>query len=121
MYNIIRYRDVHGNCPVGDFVSDLDARTAKGNKSAGILLRKFIYCESLLKEVGTRAGKKFTKQIDGKLWRMRMDDYRIFFFMWENNNIVLLHTFYKDQNQIDEFEIAKAKREMDDWIRRHEQ
>lgn len=118
MYNVTWYKDIRGNCLVENFIKDLNAR-AGNDKSARNLLKKFIYCEALLKEVGTRAGKKFTKQISGKLWELRVDDRRVFFCMGKGNEIVLLHPFYKDQNRTFPLEINQAQSEMDDWVARN--
>jgi phage-related protein len=119
MYNIVLYKDAHGNCPMKDFMFSLDMR-AKSNKRAAVLLKKILYTMDLLKAGGTRCGEKFTKQVEGKLWELRPDDHRIFFFMWNGNNLVLLHSFRKTTKKTPSLEIAQAKREMNDWIMQHE-
>lgn len=118
MYKILLYEDNRGNCPISDFIAELDSR-ALTDKYARNLLKKFYYSVELLKKNGTRCGEKFTKQIDGKLWELRPDDHRVFFFLWEGNHIVLLHSFLKTTKKTPILEINKAKQEMQSWIDRY--
>jgi phage-related protein len=112
------YKDARGNSPVKNFIAELNEE-AKTSKRARNLLSKIVYTIDLLKLRGTRAGEKFTKQIDGKLWEVRPDDHRVFFFLWNGNHIVLLHVFRKETKKTPRQEIEQAKREMDDWCSRN--
>ena len=118
MYKILFYADARGNCPVENFMTAL-LENADTDKRARGLYKKLRYCIGLLEEGGTRVGEKFTKQIDGKLWELRPDDHRVFFFMWNGNHIVLLHIFRKEAKRTPEAEIEKAKREIEDWVSRY--
>ncbi|MFB6365179.1 type II toxin-antitoxin system RelE/ParE family toxin [Paenibacillus elgii] len=118
MYKIHFYEDARENCPFGNFIAELDQR-AETDKRAAQLLKKVYYCLEILKEGGTRAGEKFTKHIDGKLWELRPGDHRVFFFLWNGNYFVLLHTFRKETKKTPPEEIEKAKREMEDWVSRN--
>lgn len=118
MYEIVLYEDARGNCPMERFIAELE-EMATVDKPVRNLLKKIVYTVALLKNSGTRCGEKFTKQIDGKLWEMRPDDHRVFFFMWNGNHIVLLHSFRKTTKKTPELEIETAKREMEDWTKRH--
>lgn len=118
MYEILLYEDARGNCPFQEFLDDLDGK-AKTDKRARGLRKKINYCLGILSEGGTRAGERFTKQIDGKLWELRPDDHRVFFFLWSGNHIVLLHTFRKETKKTPVAEIEQAKREMEDWVKRN--
>ncbi|TVX92554.1 type II toxin-antitoxin system RelE/ParE family toxin [Paenibacillus agilis] len=118
MYKIMLYEDARGNCPMEDFMYELNKK-ASADKKARTLLKKVMYTVDLLKQNGTRSGEKFTKQIEGKLWEMRPDSHRVFFFVWNGNHIILLHTFRKEGRKTPVQEIKKAKHEMDDWMKRH--
>lgn len=118
MYEIVLYEDARGNCPMQSFIAELEGK-ASTDKNARNILKKLFYSVELLKNSGTRNGKKFTKQIDGKLWELRSDDHRVFFFMWNGNHIVLLHSFRKTTGKTPDLEIQKAKSEMDDWTKTH--
>ncbi|WP_240763220.1 type II toxin-antitoxin system RelE/ParE family toxin [Paenibacillus thalictri] len=83
------------------------------------MLKKIVYCLGILQAEGSRADEKFTKQIDGDLWELRVSDERVFFFLWDGNHIVLLHSFRKETNKTPKAEIEKAKREMADWRKRN--
>lgn len=118
MYKIILYEDARGNCPFLDFLNDLEIQAQSDKKAAG-LRKKINYCIDLIKFGGTRVGEKFTKQIDGKLWELRPDDHRVFFFMWNGNHIVLLHSFRKETQKTPQQEIEIALKEMKDWTSRN--
>ncbi|EJW13780.1 type II toxin-antitoxin system RelE/ParE family toxin [Paenibacillus alvei] len=118
MYDVVLYEDARGESPMDHFITVLNKK-AETDKKARILLKKVYYTIELLQYKGTRAGEKFTKQIDGKLWELRPDDHRVFFFLWNGNHIVLLHAFRKQGKKTPDLEIAKAQAEMNDWIERH--
>jgi len=118
MYRIELYEDARGNCPMQQSLAEMNER-AKTDKKARGQLKKFYYALELLKGVGTRAGVKFTKQIDGKLWELRPDEHRVFFFVWSDNRLILLHMFRKETQKTPTLEIEKAKREMQDWVERN--
>jgi len=120
MYEIIFYEDVHGNCPVGDLISKLD-KTAERNKDARIQLKQITFQIDLLKEIGTRCSSEYVKHIRGDIWELRPGDNRILLFSWENNKIVLLHSFRKTTNETPVRQIMKADREITDWVKRYGQ
>jgi len=116
MYDIVLYEDARGVCPVGDFLDELNQA---GDKRSRQLLKKIYYAVEILKQNGTRSGENFTKHINGDVWELRTDDHRVFFFLWNGNHIVLLHTFRKKTQKTPPLEIEAAEREMSDWINRH--
>ncbi len=118
MYEIIFYEDESGHCPIQLFLDDLNER-AKRDKDARNLFDKIQYCLDRLEVQGTRGGSKFTKQIEGKLWELRPDDHRIFFFGWNGKHMMLLHIFRKESQKTPPREIAIAEKRMEDWIRRY--
>ncbi|OXM82945.1 type II toxin-antitoxin system RelE/ParE family toxin [Paenibacillus rigui] len=118
MFKVIVYEDDQGYSPFEKFYNELDEK-ARTDKSARGLIKKLNYCIGILSEGGTRAGEKFTKHIQGKLWELRPDDHRVFFFLWNGNHIVLLHSFRKETKKTPKAEIEKAQRELEDWVSRH--
>ena len=115
-YEIIFYIDDKGQSPVKEFLNELKDQ-AKHNKISRQLLEKMYFNISMLERLGTRAGLPYTKHIEDKIWELRPKDYRILFFMWEENNIVLLSVFRKEKNKTPKREIIKAKNRMNDWIK----
>ncbi|SDX26064.1 type II toxin-antitoxin system RelE/ParE family toxin [Paenibacillus sp. CF384] len=82
MYQIRLYTDIHERSPFQDSLAELD-KAAASDKHARGFRKKINYCIEILRIGGTRAGEKFTKQIEEKLWELRIDDHRAFFFLSE--------------------------------------
>lgn len=114
-YEVIFYEDDRGRSPVKEFLDVLDAK-AKSSKQAKQLLSKIILYVEILEKSGTRSGLPYTKYIGNGIWELRPKDHRVFFFGWEGNKIVLLHTFRKDTQKTPQKEIEQAKKEMHDWL-----
>lgn len=113
-YEVIFYEDERGRSPVKDFLDELQAK-AKSNKEAKQLYKKFILYIEVLAKSGTRAGTPYTKHIGNGIWELRPKDHRVFFFGWEGNKLVLLHTFRKTTQKTPQQEVDKAIKEMADW------
>ena len=114
--SVIFYEDNRGFSSVDTFIDQLDEK-AKTSKSDLQLLKKVTYYIETLEQRGTRAGDPFTKFIDDGIWELRPGKYRIFFFIDENGDFVLLHQFLKKSKKTPSREIKKAKREREDWIK----
>ncbi|KEH91612.1 type II toxin-antitoxin system RelE/ParE family toxin [Clostridium novyi] len=115
MYNVILYVDIHGKCPIEEFILSLNSKSKK-NKIIRTELRQIRMYIDVLKQFGTRVGEEYTKHIQGDLWELRPGKNRILFFMGKHNEIVLLHSFRKKTNKMPKREIERAKRERDYWI-----
>lgn len=113
-YEVIFYEDERGRSPVKDFLDELQAK-AKSNKEAKQLYKKFILYIEVLAKSGTRSGTPYTKHIGNGIWELRPKDHRVFFFGWEGNKLVLLHTFRKTTQKTPQQEVDKAIKEMADW------
>ncbi|MGD7008787.1 type II toxin-antitoxin system RelE/ParE family toxin [Metabacillus sp. 84] len=70
----------------------------------------------ILQKSGSRSGLPYTKNIGNGIWELRPKDHRVFFFGWEGNKIVLLHTFRKQTQKTPQREIDQAEKEMADWL-----
>jgi len=63
-------------------------------------------------------GEPQTKNIGHGLWELRPGNNRILYFYFKNETYVLLHHFVKKTNRTPLGEIERARREMDDHIKR---
>lgn len=113
-YEVIFYEDDRGRSPVREFLADLDARAKKDKKAKQLLSKLVLYIE-VLERSGTRSGLPYTKSIGNGIWELRPNDHRVFFFVWDGNKIVLLHSFRKETKKTPAQEIERAERELADW------
>ena len=111
MYEIYFYRTRDGKEPVRDFMRELETRTDKASR---VTLGQFVKYIRYLREYGTRAGSKIVKHLDGEIWELRPDSYRVMFAAWYGGGFVLLHTFLKQTQKTPPREIARAKWELAD-------
>ena len=83
------YETESGKTPVANFIDSLD------RKSSAKVLRDL----DLLAEYAPDLHEPYTKHIEGAIWELRSklasNIYRIFYFIWQGNRIVLLHGFTK--------------------------
>ncbi|MGS0534389.1 type II toxin-antitoxin system RelE/ParE family toxin (plasmid) [Bacillus mycoides] len=114
-YDLIFFKDARGEYPVKQFLDDLQQQATK-DKQSSQLLKQTVHYFKVLRGSGTRSGEPFTKFIGDGIWELRPGNHRIFFFMWENNRIVLLHSFRKKTRKTPKREIEKAMDEKNDWL-----
>ncbi len=114
-YEVIFFEDNRGRSPVKDFLDELQLKATR-QKSAKQLLSKIVLYIEVLERTGSRSGLPYSKNIGNGIWELRPSDHRIFFFFWNGNHIVLLHSFRKTTAKTPQREIQKAEREMLDWI-----
>ena len=89
-------------------------------KDKRINLRKIQDYIKLLELRGLSLGEPFVKHIEGELWELRPIRNRIFFTLASGNRIILLHHFIKKTKKTPKNEIAKARRNLNDFKRREE-
>jgi phage-related protein len=118
MYNIIFYQDRNGKSEIFKFMKELDKK-ALTSKNERIMLKQLRLHINILESLGTRAGKPFVKYIQDDIWEIRPGNNRVLFFVWIDNNIVLLHHFRKKTNKTPKSEILKAINKMKDWKERN--
>ena len=109
MYEIHFYRDKAGRSPVRDFMQELESRT---DKESRVTLNRFVKHIQYLSDYGTRVSGKVVKHLDGEIWELRPDRYRVLFAAWDGKSFLLLHTFLKQTQKTPPREIAQAKREL---------
>ena len=107
------YSTKNGEEVVADYLSTLPSKD----------LAKVMRDIDLLSEYGTALHEPQTKHIDGAIWELRTkfstNIYRIFYFIRQNNKIILLHGFTKKTQKTPQREIDIAKKRMDDYQNRN--
>jgi len=105
MYDIIFYKDRHGNEPVKDFIIKL---SSKNDKDSRINTNKILEYIDYLRKHGHNARKPYAKRLDGDIWELRPIDNRILYATWEGNKFILLHHFRKETQKTPPREIKQA-------------
>ena len=110
-YRIKYYKNSQNNRePVGEFI---DSQNLK------IQQKIFVYLE-LLQENKGRLNYPYSSHIKDKIWELRVDFakncYRIFYFVFINREIILLHAFLKKTNKTPRKEIQRAINNYNDFI-----
>jgi len=110
-YQIEYYKNSHNNNePAKEFIIALPYKIRSKIFSYLILLR----------ESNGRLNYPYSSHIKDKIWELRIDFakncYRIFYFVFINKRIVLLHAFLKKTNKTPQQEIQKAINNYDDFI-----
>lgn len=112
MYSLVLYTTERGDSPIDEFLDGLDKKSRA--KVAAHL--------SLLEEQGPNLKRPYADIVRGKIRELRIhyssNQYRILFFFYVRDQIVLLHAFSKKSQQLKEKDIELSERRMEDWIRR---
>lgn len=114
-YEVIFYIDHRGRSPVKEFLDELQTRASTQKDARQLFSKIFLYIE-ILEKTGSRSGLPYTKYIGDGIWELRPSNYRIFFFIWNGNHIVLLHPFQKKTKKTPSRQIQQAKKEKNDWV-----
>ncbi|HHT9133543.1 MAG TPA: type II toxin-antitoxin system RelE/ParE family toxin [Candidatus Avalokitesvara rifleensis] len=114
MHRIVFYTTARGESPVIDFLSTLDA---KARTKAGAFIE-------LLAREGHRLYRPYTDTVRGKIRELRIpyrtNQYRVLYFFFYGDSIVLLHAFAKKTQAVPKGELERAERYMQDFINRYE-
>lgn len=114
-YTVEFYEKSNGKSEIWDFLENLRLK-AKASKDARIQYRQVSLYIQLLQDNGTHLPENITKHIEENIWELRPGNNRVFYFYYENNTFVLLHTFRKKTQKTPRREIEKAKLERDDYL-----
>lgn len=117
MHKIIFYEEKDGYAPVWDFLEKLRVRANK-SKDCRIQYKQAVLAIQLLQDNGTWLSSEATKHIDENIWELRPGNNRIFYFMVDGDEFVLLHVFRKKTQKTPIREIEKAKRERNEYLAR---
>ena len=112
MYSLVLYTTERGDSPIDEFLDGLDKKS-RAKVAANL---------SLLEEQGPNLKRPYADIVRGKIRELRIhyssNQYRILFFFYVRDQIVLLHAFSKKSQQLKEKDIELSERRMEDWIRR---
>lgn len=114
-FEVDLYEDIHGYCPIANWVRELDQKTNKANKS---MLKKVYYQIERLEIEGLGVGEPIIKHIEDEIWELRPIPNRILFAVVNDRRIILLHYFRKKTQKTPRNEIEQAKREYREWAER---
>ena len=117
-YEIIFYERENGKSEIWDFLEELRQKSLK-NKNARIQYKQILLYIELLQNNGILLPSNITKHIEDNIWELRPGNNRIFYFYFDNDSFVLLHSFRKKTQKTPKREITKAKAERDDYISRN--
>ena len=121
MFRIEYYRDRNGRNEFEDFYNELFLK-GKNNKSCRILYRTFTRFLTFLKNYGTKSlPADYAKHIIEDIWELRPNRYRILYFYHKDDTYVILHHFLKKTNKTPKFEIEKAIKEKNEYVRQKQQ
>jgi phage-related protein len=115
-WKVVFYETEAGESPVWDFIFGLPAKDQA----------KVVRALDLLEELGLELRAPYVRSVTGrrKLWELRVRGvggaYRILYFAFTGQRMVMLHAFAKKTRKTPSREIAMAEKRMDDFVRRHE-
>jgi phage-related protein len=66
----------------------------------------------LLKEFGTNLSMPHARQMKGRLWRLRPGGVRLFYFVYSEQQFVILHGYRKQSQKASQREMEIAMRRM---------
>ena len=72
----------------------------------------------LLEEFGTTLNNDYVEHIEGKIWELRINRYRVLYFAYHGKQFILLRAFMKKTTKTPRKEIKIAQNRMDDYIAR---
>ena len=74
----------------------------------------------LLKTYGHSVLETHIKHIDGKIWEIKIDRYRVLYFLYENQHYILIRAFMKKTKKTPKREIELAEKRYADYVSRAE-
>ena len=114
MKKILFYTDVDGNSEILNYLKVLEL---KNDKDSILNAKKiYAYIENLSKFT-VAIGKPFVKYLGNKIWELRPLRHRILFFESDDCYVLLSH-FVKDTNKTPKNEIIKARKRMEDYLKK---
>jgi len=112
LYQVVFYTSSRGESPIDQFLDDLDIK-ARAKIEAFLVL---------LEEKGPNLKRPYADHVRGKIRELRIpyrsNQYRVLYFFYVNNQIILTHAFSKKSQKLKESDIQLAERRMRDWIQR---
>lgn len=116
MYKIVFYQNEKGISEVKNYIDELNEN--HDNKDNRVKLKKITTYIDLLSEEGLSLGMPYIKHIEDNIWELRPLRDRILFACLDNNKFVLLTCFIKKTQKTPKYEIIKAKKCLEDYMKR---
>ena len=79
---------------------------------------KILKGAQLLADFGLAQNDERVKHVEGKLWELRVDRFRVLYFAYMDQQFIFLKAFMKKTAKTPKKEIAIAAGRMDDYINR---
>ena len=119
MFEVEIYSDKNNNCPIEDYINELNQKAINSKKDR-IILKKILEYIKILERYRTRAGLPYMKYIQDDIWELRPIKDRIFFAYYKENTFLLLHYYKKKTRKAPQREIQKAIDNLKEYIARSE-
>ena len=81
---------------------------------------KVLKVVELLKTYGHSVLETHIKHIDEKIWEIKIDRYRVLYFLYENQHYILIRAFMKKTQKTPKSEIKIAEKRYVDYVSRAE-
>jgi phage-related protein len=109
-WTIVFYVDENGRSPVKEFLGGLDRTTQ----------RRFAWSIEQLRVRNVQARFPLVRHVEGDLWELREESstniFRVFYFFFSGQRIVLLHGFQKKTQRAPRREIEVAFARLHSWM-----
>jgi phage-related protein len=117
MYTVEFYEKADGTSELWEFLEELRIKAAT-SKDARIQYKQISLYIQLLQDNGTHLNDSITKHLGDGIWELRPGNNRVFYFFFENDTFVLLHSFRKKSQKTPKRELDKARAERTDYLTR---
>jgi len=101
-WRIVFYKDARGHDPIEEYLNRLPAAERVAAVEAIRLLQEF----------GTLLGMPHAKHIRGKVWELRPEANRFFYFAYVGRRFIILHAYRKQSRKTPHRELAVAERRL---------
>ncbi|HKZ43118.1 MAG TPA: type II toxin-antitoxin system RelE/ParE family toxin [Candidatus Hodarchaeales archaeon] len=112
MYQVKFYTTEAGESPVTNYLLQLDVKARA----------KIVKYLELLQQQGPNLKRPYSDVVRGKIRELRVEyqsnQYRVLYFFFHRNEIILVHAFSKKSQKLKEQDIELAEGRMTEWISR---
>ena len=115
MHTIILYGNRSGDCPVEEYLAELDRQNTKDARIRREKIRTYV---KILRERGLPLPEPLCKHMVDKIYELRPIGDRVFFAGWIDGAYILLHCYQKQGQKTPPRELEKAQREFADFVER---
>lgn len=112
-WQVYFYKSKTGKQPVKDYINNLSTEDQAKVRNKLKLLKEFGPFNLDISHV---------KYLKDKIWELRIvgkNQHRIFWFIFNNKNIILLHAFHKKSHKIPLIHIQQSTKRKNDFIKRY--